>query len=233
MHKLRTISAPGADRITSKMLRNLDEHSILAVTDLFNECWQAGAHPEQWTPARITSIPKPGKPLDIKNLRPISLTSCLGKLFEHVVLRRLQNHMDEHDLFPNMMIGFRNHLSTQDVMLQISEDALHPRNGKRTRAILALDLTKAFVEALSALDVGSRTFNYVSAFLKHRTAELSFGSLSTLTFTLGSRGTPQGSVLSPLLFNITLIPMATRFIQHSKPLALPLCRRHYTVENHK
>lgn len=45
MHKLRTTSAPGADKITNKMLRNLDEHFIQAITDLFNECWQNGVLP--------------------------------------------------------------------------------------------------------------------------------------------------------------------------------------------
>ncbi|XP_075560007.1 uncharacterized protein LOC142591581 [Dermacentor variabilis] len=114
------------------------------------------------------------------------------------------------------MIGFRGHLSTQDVMLQLSEEVLHPRHAKRTRAILALDLTKAFdnvehtavLNALSDLHVGGRTHAYVTAFLQAMTAVLTVGELTTDKVQLGSRGTPQGSVLSPLLFNLTLIPMA-------------------------
>lgn len=114
------------------------------------------------------------------------------------------------------MFGFRPQLSTQDVMLQLSEDVLHPSHHKRARAILALDLTKAFdnvhhtaiLDALSSLHVGPRVHAYVTAFLAHRTAEISYGPLSSPSFSLGNKGTPQGSVLSPLLFNVTLFPLA-------------------------
>ncbi|KAH7974975.1 hypothetical protein HPB49_022311 [Dermacentor silvarum] len=49
---------------------------------------------------------------------------------------------------------------------------------------------------------------YVTAFLAHRTAEISYGPLSSPSFSLGNKGAPQGSVLSPLLFNVTLFPLA-------------------------
>lgn len=207
MLQLRTTSAPGADQVTNKTLRNLDENSIQAITELFNKHWQEGTLPSEWTHAQVTFIPKPGKPLTLSNLRPISLTSCLGKLFEHVVLNRLHTHMQTRDLFPHTMLGFRSHLCTQDVMLQISEEILHPRHCKRTRALLALDLQKAFdnvyhssiLDALSTLNVGNRTHAYISAFLRDRTAEIRFGPLKSPTFTLGNRGTPQ---ISPFPFFI-------------------------------
>ncbi|XP_077508872.1 uncharacterized protein LOC144120403 [Amblyomma americanum] len=45
LHKLRTTSAPGGDKITNKTLRNLDENSIQAVTKLFNKHWREGTLP--------------------------------------------------------------------------------------------------------------------------------------------------------------------------------------------
>lgn len=51
-------------------------------------------------------LPKPNKPLKPGNLRPISLTSCLGKLLEHVVLARLTHMVDAKALFSDTMYGF-------------------------------------------------------------------------------------------------------------------------------
>lgn len=109
-----------------------------------NKYWAAGEIPAEWKHARITFIPKPGKKICIENLRPISLTSCLAKLMEHVVLNRLQGYVEDKELIPKTMIGFRANLSTQDVMIQLKKDVVDPGYGTGTKAILGLDLTKAF-----------------------------------------------------------------------------------------
>ncbi|KAH7980563.1 hypothetical protein HPB49_017265 [Dermacentor silvarum] len=61
---------------------------------------------------------------------------------------------------------------------------------------------------VSSLHIGPRVHAYVTAFLAHRTTEISYGPLSSPSFSLGNKGTPQSSVLSPLLFNVTLFPLA-------------------------
>ena len=223
---IRSSSAPGADQVTNTTLRNLDDRSINRIAEYFNQCWKEGTLPQSWRHAKVIFIPKPNKPLTLKNLRPISLTSCLGKLFEHVVLARLIQHMAENDLYPHSMVGFRPYLSTQDAMLQITHDIFDPLIPGHTKAVLALDLSKAFdrvehhaiMTALSPLNVGARTHTYIQAFLTARTAELQFGPFSYPTYSLKSVGTPQGSVLSPFLFNITLIPLARQLaaIPHLK-----------------
>lgn len=212
---LRTKSAPGPDGVTNKMLRNLDDDSIEALTRYLNWCWERGEIPAQWKDAKIVMIPKPGKKLHLENLRPISLTSCMGKLLEHVVLNRLHALMDERGLFPHTMIGFRPGLSTQDVMLRLKHKILDGEGCSPldTRAILGLDLTKAFdsvkheaiMESLEGLGVGTRTYNYVRDFLSNRTARLVVGGVESDVIEIGSRGTPQGSVLSPFLFNAVMI----------------------------
>ncbi|XP_077553168.1 uncharacterized protein LOC144167909 [Haemaphysalis longicornis] len=58
--------------------------------------------------------------------------------------------------------------------------------------------------------MGERTYNYVRDFLSGRTAHIQEGDLTMDERKLGSVGTDQGSVISPLLFNVVMIGVARR-----------------------
>ncbi|KAM7305491.1 hypothetical protein ISCGN_015388 [Ixodes scapularis] len=183
------------------MLRNLDTEAVAAITRFLNKCWQNGKIPRQWKAAKVVMIPKPGKRPELEALRPISLTSCVGKLMEHVSLNRLNNYMERKQLFPHTMIGFRPHLSTQDIMLRLKHEIIDGEQSSRldTRAILGLDITKAFdnvkhdavLENMEMLGVGARTHDYIQDFLNDRTAQISIGGAASDDIMLGGRGTPH------------------------------------------
>ncbi|KAG0444369.1 hypothetical protein HPB47_013871 [Ixodes persulcatus] len=145
-------------------------------------------------------IPKPGKKPQLDAFRSISLRSCVGKLMEHVILKRLHKHIEGGELFPHTMIGFRPHLLLKTSNLD-------------TRSVLGLDSTKAFdtikhevvLDNLEKLGVGKRTYHYIQGLLNERTAKISIGGVESNDVRLGGRGTPQGSVLSPYVFNVAII----------------------------
>lgn len=72
-----------------RTLKSRDNGTMTALAAYYNKAWKTGTLPQEWRHADITLIPKSGKPLALRNRRPISLTSCIGKLLEHVVLNRL------------------------------------------------------------------------------------------------------------------------------------------------
>ncbi|XP_077535785.1 uncharacterized protein LOC144148061 [Haemaphysalis longicornis] len=137
-------SAPGRDAITYKLLGNMSGAAARGLLEHINETWDSSRLPEEWKEAEVHFIPKPGKALTIDNMRPISLTSCAGKVMERMVLRRLQKHLEETDQMPETMYGFRHHLSTQDVMVQLHELVVKQATRHAPRGILALDLKGAF-----------------------------------------------------------------------------------------
>lgn len=208
---IRRNTTPGRDKIDFKILKNLNNEDYERLTKIYNSIWESSSLPPEWKHAEIILIPKPGKPPGIENMRPISLTSCMGKLLEHIILNRLQPHLESVNALADTMFGFRRHLSTQDVLLQIKEEILD-RKSSQAKAILALDLAGAFdnvrheaiLENLSHTNCGARIYNYVKDFLRDRTATIGVGTLRTPEFRMPNRGTPQGSVLSPTLFNIAM-----------------------------
>ncbi|KAG0422028.1 hypothetical protein HPB47_002120 [Ixodes persulcatus] len=183
LRDLKTKSAPGPEGVTNKMLRNLSNEAITGITKYINECWRQGQLPRQWKTAKVVMVPKPGKKPQLDSLRPISLTSCVGKIMEHVVLRRINDFMERNQLFPHTMVGFRPHLSTQDVKLRLKHQII---DGEKKLSSRHKD------------------------FLSDRTAQISIGGVTSDGINLGGRGTPQGSVLSLYLFNVAMIELPAK-----------------------
>nr|XP_050037978.1 putative nicotine oxidoreductase [Dermacentor andersoni] len=126
------------------------------------------------------------------------------------------------------MFGFWANLSTQDVLLQIKEDILNkiPKAGKNI--IMALDVKGAFdnvshgaiMEGLNKTNCRKKVHDYVRALLSKHTVTVGLGDLRSDTFDTPNKGTLQGSVISPILFNITMIGLAQKLneiedIQHA------------------
>lgn len=60
------------------------------------------------------------------------------------------------------------------------------------------------------MGLGKRTYDYVRDFLTGRTARITLGELKSGEIEMGSPGTPQGSVILPMLFNLALIGLPAK-----------------------
>lgn len=164
-------------------------------------CWEKGEIPESWKEADMALIPIPDEEIRINNLRPISLTSCIGKLMEKVVQTRLDR---EKGWYPNSMIGFRRSLSAND------KEQVLERKTQDARVILGLDVSKAFdwvshlavLDNLNGVSVGAKTFHYVKGFLSNRKVKIRNVDQESDSIECGEKGTSQGAVLSPSPVNV-------------------------------
>lgn len=138
-------------------------------------------------------------------------------MLEHVLNNRWQRYLEAQGLYPNCMLGFRAQLSTQDAMIQLNQDINDKSERTRdAKAVLGLDLQgaldnvkhSAILAQVSRLNLGKRSYDYIRDFLSDRTVEICAGNLQLPEKQLGSVGTPQGSVISPLLFNLVMIGLA-------------------------
>ena len=90
LKKLKKRKAAGQDKLHNEMLLNLGVTGRRAILRLINRSWSSGSTPKVWKNAIITPILKKGKPSDdLGSYRPISITSCMGKLMERMINYRL------------------------------------------------------------------------------------------------------------------------------------------------
>jgi len=140
--------AAGKDDIPYEMLKHLGPRAQAMLLDLFRKCWRGGGIPTAWRTACIKTLLKEDKdPKDPTSYRPISLTSCLGKILEKIVANRLIYLLEERGLLTDNQAGFRPGRSTVDQVLKLVQDAsdnMHAQpKGTRTMATF-FDYSKAY-----------------------------------------------------------------------------------------
>jgi hypothetical protein len=93
---LKLEKACGFDGIPNECVRHLPRRPLLHLTHLFNHCLWLGLFPVPWREVKIRTVPKPGKDQKFpQNLCPVSLLPTRSKLFEELILRRIQKHTEE------------------------------------------------------------------------------------------------------------------------------------------
>ncbi|XP_077553740.1 uncharacterized protein LOC144168676 [Haemaphysalis longicornis] len=148
--------------------------------------------------ARIILIPKPGKPPNPDNLQPISLTSGMGEVLEHVLLNRWKDYLEQEDLYPETIIGLRRRLGTLDAMIQLKHQIID--GNTNDKKAIGLDLQSTFDKVkhsatlcpVSEVKMGVRSHNYIKDFLTGRTTELRTGDFQTQEKKLGSTALHKG-----------------------------------------
>jgi hypothetical protein len=82
----------GLDGLAPQFLKNFGEVSRSFMLDTFNKSWREWVCPQSWRDAVNVPILKPGKLQgQLDSYWPIALTSCLAKVMERMVAKRLQH----------------------------------------------------------------------------------------------------------------------------------------------
>lgn len=78
-------NAEGCDAITLDMLLMTFPYTIDSVRDIINTSITTSTFPSLWKIAIVRPLPKHSAPVDLKDLRPISILPCLSKVLEKAV----------------------------------------------------------------------------------------------------------------------------------------------------
>jgi hypothetical protein len=210
INSMKLRKACGIDGIPNECLRHLPRRPLVHLTHLFNNCIRLSHFPTSWKEAKVITLPKPGKdPKFPQNLRPISLLSTMGKLLEKVVLKIVQRHTEERGLHNACQFGFRACHNTTLQCMRLTDHVTPNFNNNMSTGAIFLDIEKAFdttwhpgvLYKLSKLEFSIDLIQLISSFLSQRKfIVLVEGEMSSPREM--QAGVPQGSILSPTLYNL-------------------------------
>lgn len=207
---LKSRKSPGNDNINNTLIKHLPKRAFVLLTYIFNACLRLGYFPNSWKLAKVIPIPKPGKDLSSsKNYRPISLLSGLSKIFERLLLSRISSHNATKNLVANEQFGFRQGHSTNHQLLRLSRHIRDGFSAGKSTGVITFDIEKAFdsvwhnglLHKMFVMKYPFYLIKIIQSYLNSRSFYVSVGDTKSITFQVAA-GVPQGSVLSPTLYNI-------------------------------
>ncbi len=214
INQLPPRKAPGPDQITNTTLKNLPKQVIVYLTHIYQHCILLSYVPLNWCCSKAIFIPKPNKPNkeDPKSYRPICLSNTLFKILEKLI----QTYLERSNIYPSKLTacqhGFRSNRSTLtalSTLLNYIESNLH--HNQQTLAIF-LDIQGAFdnispiraIKILEAWGTQVQITNTLLSYYNNREITTTINSSNKTLTIYPTKGTAQGNVLSPMLWNCVI-----------------------------
>ena len=209
--KLPNKTSAGIDKIPPIVLKNLPLFVIYNMASIFNQSLNLSYFPDCWKTAKVLPLPKKDKDhSNPTNYRPISLTPSLSKAYEMLIEKSIRHFSDREKIIPDNQFGFKYKHSTCHAINKLLSDINTSLNNNKIVGACLIDVAKAFdsVWIFGLLYILNK-FNcpkYLLYLTWNMLSDKKFltydgKNLSSFTFSI-IEGLQQGTVTSPLLFNI-------------------------------
>lgn len=206
--KLKKGKASGPDGISNEILKIAIEIMKSKWSMVFTKVLSTGQVPEQWKENDIILLHKKGRKDIISNYRPITLSSCIYKLFASIIAKRISPKINQNQA--ESQAGFRAGYSTTDHLHSLNQ-IIEKHNGHGKNLYIAfVDFEKAFDslehdsiwKALEADQVDKVYINLLRNIYRGNKAKIRL-DVDGPVFEI-KRGVKQGCPLSSFLFNSVL-----------------------------
>ena len=214
--KLKKKKSCGPDNIPNEVLMALQENLIPYLCLLFNDCLWKGQFPACWKVARVIILKKglDKDPVKPKSYRPICLLNAMGKIFEHLINKRINEFRDMIGR-SDKQYGFRKERSTEDAIYNIMQNILH--TNKKYVIGVFIDISGAFdnlwwpffFDRLRKQNYPKALYKILISYCNNRKVYIQ--GIRYKIWKEITKGCPQGSVLGPTFWDIVMDTLLEEF----------------------
>ena len=178
--RLNEKKAIGPDQIPNQFLKHAAKPVSEILQLIFTQSLSTGILPRDWRDANISPVFKKDDRNAAVNYRPVSLTSVSCKILEHIIVKHLLDHFEQHHVLTNRQHGFRSGLSCETQLITTTFDLLKSFDGGGRTDMAVLDFSKAFdtvphrrlMSKLSHYGVEGEIHAWIRHFLQDRTKQV-------------------------------------------------------------
>ena len=208
--------ATGPDNIPPWMVTNYAHLLAPPVTAIFNSSLREGKLHDLWKTATIVPVPKKHPPGSLENdIRPISLTPILAKVFEGIVLNWVDDVISPQ--IDERQFGGLAGTGTTDALVEMVHTWYEATDKPDTFVrVLLVDYSKAFdhinhdilIAKLYYMGLPAYLVRWMAAFLIDRQQSVKIGdTVSSIGYPNG--GVPQGTLSAPKNFLVQINDLQT------------------------
>lgn len=186
---------------------------------LYDICCQSltsGLIPRCWKKALMSPLLTKATmdPLCPSSYRPISLLPYPIKILEKVVTKALSSFVEDNACLEDAQFGFRPLHGTESALVAVLDDLRTRADSGQTAFLVLLDMSAAFdtvdhkilARRLADIGVVGGARDWIVSYLNDRQQAVTLSPF-TSSFRTVRQGVPQGSAISPILFNLYLRPL--------------------------
>ncbi len=209
-------SSSGPDNLPHWFWKSFAIELAPIVTEIFNVSLKTSKVPQKWKSANLLPLPKESPLNSCNQLRPISLTDIIMRLFEKCVYKSEIAPATRNNIGPDQFAYKKGHNSTM-ALIKSQHQWLEwlDKNANYVR-VLSFDFSKAFdsvphdllFEKVKKLPINPYVVNWLISFLENRIQRVMVDGIATEYLHI-NRGVPQGTVLGPVLFSIMVDDIKT------------------------
>ena len=141
--------------------------------------------------------------------RPVSILNVFSKIYEKVIKNQLMSYFEKY--FSPFMSAYRKSYSTQQVLIRLLEEWREKLDKNFVVGAVLMDLSKAFdciphdliIAKLAAYGIKRKNLRLIYSYLKGWKQCVKINNTYS-DYNEISSGVPQGSILGPILFNLSI-----------------------------